>query len=69
MSEYVARLFAGAMIGWFCAFVAVLVYWINGEAIEPGQQFADPLVPCVFVGYLFGTLPGMIIAGLTARRR
>lgn len=68
MSERVARLFAGAMIGWFLVFVVVLVAWIREEAADPGQQYADPLVPCVFAGYLFGTLPGMIVAGLMRGR-
>lgn len=68
MPERVARLFAGAMIGWFCAFVAALVYWMSGENVDPGQQYADPMVPCVFVGFIFDTLPGMVVAGLTGRR-
>jgi hypothetical protein len=69
MTEHVARLFAGAMIGWFLVFVVVPVGWMTSEAVDPGQQYADPLVPCVFVGYLFGTLPGMLVAAFTMRKR
>lgn len=57
------RIFIGALIGWYCAFLAILVYWTSGEMIEPGQQYADPLAPCVYLGYLFGVLPGVVVAG------
>lgn len=64
MSEHAARSFAGAMVGWFCAFLVILAYWTGSEMIEPGQQYADPLAPCVYLGYLFGTLPGVVVAGV-----
>jgi hypothetical protein len=69
MTPYLGRLIAGAVIGWFCAFAVLLICWVLDEAGEPGRQYADPLLPCVFIGYLFGVLPGVIVAGVTSPTR
>jgi hypothetical protein len=66
--HFVGRIAAGAIVGWYCAFIAVLTHWGIGEQMEPGQQYADPLLPSLFCGYVFGVAPGILVAGLTARR-
>lgn len=32
---------------WFMTFAVFLSYWQVAEAVQPGRQYADPLLPCV----------------------
>lgn len=38
---------------WVPTFQALLVYWAIAESWQPGQQYADPVLPCVFCATVF----------------
>jgi hypothetical protein len=45
--------------GKWAAYVAAatllaLAYWAGAETVAPGQQYADPWLPCLYVGSIFG---------------
>lgn len=63
------RLISAATIGWCCAFVLLLAYWVGAEVAEPGQQYAAPWLPCAAIAWFLGALPGMFVASITVRRR
>jgi hypothetical protein len=37
---------------WAYTFSVVLACWQIDESARPGQQYADPILPCLYVGYL-----------------
>lgn len=39
-------------VAWLALFAAVHAYWDLAEAVHPGQQYADPLLPCVALAML-----------------
>lgn len=41
-----------ALIVWGVAFGVFFGYWEVAEAGEPGRQFTDPLLPCIYCAYL-----------------
>jgi hypothetical protein len=49
-----------AVAGFGLAFAAGYGYWVWAEAGLPGQQLADPLLPCLWLGTL-GAQLGLIV--------
>lgn len=39
------------MLVWSIAFGALFAYWLTMEAAQPGQQYADPLLPCAYLAW------------------
>lgn len=58
-----------ALTGWWAVAVLLLAYWIGMEDLDPGQQYADPLLPCVWLGAIFGIPVGVFAAALTRQER
>lgn len=61
------RLVAGFVVGWWAAFVTLLIYWIGAEAAEIGRQYAEPFLPCAFVALVTGAPLGALVAAITRR--
>lgn len=36
------------------ATLLALAYWAGAETVAPGQQYADPWLPCWYIGSIFG---------------
>ena len=53
---------------WLIAFVALSAYWSVSESVEPGQQYADPFLPCAYVALLL-SLPIAAVSGLVQALR
>lgn len=49
-------------LGWLVVLAAALVYWNVMEAAQPGQQYAEPLGPCLLLALTGGTLLGILAA-------
>jgi len=54
-----ARAIVCILVAWATTFIGLLVYWGIAESVEPGQQYADPLLPCLFMASLFGPVLGI----------
>jgi hypothetical protein len=54
---------------WALAFTALLCYWQVAEAAQPGQQYADPVLPCAYIATLAigPVLLALTLTGLLVR--
>lgn len=70
-SHLVRTYFKGAAF----TLVIVATYWLGSEDAQPGQQFANPIWPCLFIASLGGqvamsmSLADEIVHKLRYRRR
>jgi len=47
--------------GWIGTFVCVMAYWTYGESLQPGQQYADPFLPCAFIACLGAPVVALVV--------
>lgn len=38
------------------ATLLALAYWAGAETVAPGQQYADPWLPCLYIGSIGGPI-------------
>jgi hypothetical protein len=50
-------------------FTALFAIWEIGEAQEPGQQYADPLLPVTYCTWLLGMPVAAVLIALELRKR
>lgn len=53
-----------------------LAYWVGAETVAPGQQYADPWLPCLYIGSVGGPIlwlavayAGVVREFITSRKR
>ena len=67
--------FTTILLAWMALFAGLLAYWAYAESLEPGQQYADPWLPCIAVasGLTFaasvGSLIGVALAKMMEAKR
>lgn len=63
----IARYFA--FVG--AADLLALAYWAGAESVAPGQQYADPWLPCLYLGLVPGGVVYLVVeyAGIVREAR
>lgn len=46
---------------WAVVYGAIAFYWQLAEAAEPGQQYADPGLPCFTVAWMFSSPAWLVL--------